>query len=172
MHLSVSCCSACLISLDGLSQTGSKWYDAHFSPSASCWSCSRACSSSLLPYDTQPGCWQYLLIALALLRLAFIPFFLLCNVQPRSDAFTVIFNNDSWPIAGVVALGLSNGFLATMAMVSAPEYVCAHNSMVLKLCMFRCSHFLLCLVSRLAVSQRSSERLHPPSWSCACLWGC
>ena len=73
----------------------------------------------------QLGLWRYVLITLALLRLLFIPFFFLCNVDlPRSGRFPVIFANDAWPIAGVTAFGLSNGFLATMALISAPEYVC------------------------------------------------
>lgn len=71
----------------------------------------------------QPGYWQYLLLVLTIVRIAFVPFFLFCNVQPRATHLPVFFVSDIWPIAGTLALGLTNGFLASMAMVSAPQCV-------------------------------------------------
>ncbi|XP_019850794.1 PREDICTED: equilibrative nucleoside transporter 1-like isoform X2 [Amphimedon queenslandica] len=69
------------------------------------------------------GKWRFLLLALTLLRFLFVPLLLWCNVQPRSIHFHVLFHNDVWPILFITALGLSNGFLASVCMVSAPQNV-------------------------------------------------
>ena len=45
----------------------------------------------------------------------------MCNVQPRSDDFIVYLNGDVFPIIITTVFGLSNGFFASLAMVSAPQ---------------------------------------------------
>ena len=64
----------------------------------------------------QKGRWQYLLLVISLTRLIFIPLVLMCNVRPR--AVPVFFNSDVAPVLLTTALGLSNGFTASVAMVS------------------------------------------------------
>ena len=64
----------------------------------------------------QKGRWQNLLLVISLARVLFIPLFLICNVQPRR--IPVFFNNDVMPVVLTTGLGLSNGFTASVAMVS------------------------------------------------------
>ena len=70
-----------------------------------------------------PGKWKYLLLVFTVLRVLFVLLFLMCNVQPRSDDFIVYLNSDIFPIIITVIFGLSNGFFASLAMVSAPQCV-------------------------------------------------
>lgn len=58
-----------------------------------------------------------------LLRLAFLPLFARCNVQPRSVDSTVVFNSDVYPIVFMVLMALSNGYLSTLAMMAGPRYM-------------------------------------------------
>ncbi|XP_067831638.1 equilibrative nucleoside transporter 2-like isoform X2 [Heptranchias perlo] len=63
-----------------------------------------------------------LLMPLILLRVVFIPLFMLCNVKDRKF-LPVIFHHDCWFIAFIVALAFSNGYLATICMCYAPKRV-------------------------------------------------
>ena len=62
---------------------------------------------------------------LALARIAFIPLFLLCNVQPRGH-LPVVFNDDVVPIVLVWLFALSNGYLGTLCMMYGPRLVFYH----------------------------------------------
>ena len=64
-------------------------------------------------------------LILATLRLGFLPLFLNCNVvpaglEPKDD---VMFNNDIYPIIFMALMAISNGFLASCAMMNGPENV-------------------------------------------------
>ena len=72
---------------------------------------------------SQTGKWRYLLLLLTILRFLFVPLFLMCNVQPRSDHFPVLLTSDIWPVVINTLFGLTSGFFASLAMVSAPRLV-------------------------------------------------
>ena len=51
-------------------------------------------------------------LTLALLRLVFLPLFLLCNLAPHDRHLTpVIFHSDAVFIVLIIVFGVSNGFL-------------------------------------------------------------
>ncbi|CAH2321278.1 equilibrative nucleoside transporter 3 [Pelobates cultripes] len=70
-----------------------------------------------------PGPNSKLLPTLVLLRTLFIPIFMFCNYQPRKHIYTVIFQNDIYPIVFTALLGISNGYLGTLSMVYGPKVV-------------------------------------------------
>lgn len=55
------------------------------------------------------------------LRLLFFPLFLLCNVS--GSQLTTVFVSDAWPILFMVLFALSNGYLASLAMMLGPQLV-------------------------------------------------
>jgi equilibrative nucleoside transporter 1/2/3 len=65
------------------------------------------------------GKWKFVLLALTISRVVFIPMVMFCNAQGRS--IPVLFTSDLWPILLTTCIGLSNGFFASLAMVSAPQ---------------------------------------------------
>ena len=105
------------------------------------------------------GCWnKYLkspriLCGLSFLRLALIPAFIYCNVQPRSSALPVVFAHDAWPIFFMFVFGSSNGYLASVGMMFAPERVpkrdCDLTGMIMSFCIIAglsigaCASFLI-----------------------------
>ncbi len=62
---------------------------------------------------------------LAILRLGFVPLFLNCNVVPAGfePNDNVLFKNDLIPILLMAGMAISNGFLASCAMMNGPENV-------------------------------------------------
>jgi hypothetical protein len=74
---------------------------------------------------------------LALVRFVIVPFLLLCRLSKSS--LPLFFASDLFPIFFMVVLGLSNGFLSTLAMVTFPTMVSprkvaqAGNVMILSL---------------------------------------
>ncbi|CAK8677588.1 unnamed protein product [Clavelina lepadiformis] len=68
-----------------------------------------------------------LLVFLVILRVAFMPLFALCNVQPRTR-LPVIFNNDAYFIVFMAIFGLSNGHLSTLSMQYGPRCVESEHS--------------------------------------------
>ncbi|GFO35226.1 equilibrative nucleoside transporter [Plakobranchus ocellatus] len=67
------------------------------------------------PGPNRPG----LLLFLSILRIAFIPLLMLCNAQPRSH-LDVILGDDAYPIILISAMGLTNGYISTLAMSFGP----------------------------------------------------
>ena len=66
------------------------------------------------------------MLVLAFLRVAFIPLFMLCNISPpphKSRNLPILLNNDAWPAVLTVALGLTNGYIGSLCMRYAPEWV-------------------------------------------------
>ncbi|KAF5296664.1 hypothetical protein FQR65_LT10204 [Abscondita terminalis] len=82
------------------------------------------CGSYLTSFFAYPGP-KYLWIP-AVLRFAYIPFYLLCNYQPFEDhtrALPVLINNDwAYWIVGVT-MGLSSGYLSSLGMMYASKTV-------------------------------------------------
>lgn len=56
---------------------------------------------------------------LVIIRLAFIPFFLFCNFNPKTRHWPVLIENDLVYMVGNVLLGLSSGYLSSLCMMFA-----------------------------------------------------
>jgi hypothetical protein len=57
----------------------------------------------------------------ALARAAFVPLFLLCN--NANSQLPVVFASDAWPISFMVLMAVSNGYVASSAMMLGPSLV-------------------------------------------------
>ncbi|XP_068209553.1 equilibrative nucleoside transporter 1-like [Palaemon carinicauda] len=66
------------------------------------------------------GSW--ILYLFVLLRLVFIPLFLLCNHDPKSNIPSV-FTHDAWYIIIMLLFSLSNGYCSSLAMTYGPKLV-------------------------------------------------
>lgn len=65
-----------------------------------------------------------LMIVLAVLRVAFLPLLMMCNAKPHDRVhLPILLNNDAYPIALISLLGLTNGYICTLAMVYGPTHV-------------------------------------------------
>ncbi|XP_031449773.1 equilibrative nucleoside transporter 1 [Phasianus colchicus] len=82
---------------------------------------------SLTALFTWPGKDSCLLPVMVVLRVIFIPLFMLCNVQPR-DHLPVIFSHDAWYIIFMIFFSISNGYLASLCMCFGPKKVLAHEA--------------------------------------------
>ncbi|XP_067938783.1 equilibrative nucleoside transporter 3-like [Watersipora subatra] len=67
------------------------------------------------------------ILFLSIIRLVFIPLFIMCNAQPRNN-LPVWFNSDVYPIIIMVVFSLSNGYLSTLALMHAPALVSKQQS--------------------------------------------
>ncbi|NXV79528.1 S29A1 protein, partial [Atlantisia rogersi] len=82
---------------------------------------------SLTAFFTWPGKDSWLLPVMVLLRVIFIPLFMLCNVQPRTY-LSVVFSHDAWYIIFMIVFSLSNGYLASLCMCFGPKKVLTHEA--------------------------------------------
>ncbi|XP_067466594.1 equilibrative nucleoside transporter 1-like [Thunnus thynnus] len=64
---------------------------------------------------------------LVVLRVIFIPLFMLCNVQPR-HYLPVLFSHDTWYIIFMIFFSFSNGYLASLCMCFGPKKVPPHEA--------------------------------------------
>ncbi|KAM6977455.1 equilibrative nucleoside transporter 1-like [Aplochiton taeniatus] len=69
-----------------------------------------------------PGKDSKLLPLFILARCVFVPLFMLCNVQPRSN-LPVVFEHDAWFIVFMILFAFSNGYLASLCMCHGPKQV-------------------------------------------------
>ncbi|KAM3865320.1 equilibrative nucleoside transporter 1-like [Diretmus argenteus] len=60
-------------------------------------------------------------------RLVFVPLFMLCNVQPRSN-LPVYFSHDAWFILFMILFAFTNGYLASLCMCFGPKKVPRHEA--------------------------------------------
>ena len=60
------------------------------------------------------------MLAASVLRICFIPLFLMCNVDSNHSIMPLVFHNDAIPIVLVALLGFTNGYFGALAMTSAP----------------------------------------------------
>uniref|UniRef100_A0A3P8XI17 Solute carrier family 29 member 1a n=1 Tax=Esox lucius TaxID=8010 RepID=A0A3P8XI17_ESOLU len=74
-----------------------------------------------------PGKDSIMLPIMVGLRVAFVPLFMLCNVQPR-QYMPVIFEHDAWYIVFIILFSFSNGYLASLCMCFGPKKVAQHES--------------------------------------------
>lgn len=68
----------------------------------------------------QPQKDSVLLPVSILCRLAFVPLFMLCNVQPRLH-MPVFFHHDGFFIVFMIVFAFSNGYLASLCMCYGPK---------------------------------------------------
>jgi equilibrative nucleoside transporter 1/2/3 len=68
----------------------------------------------------QPQNKGWVVAMMSVLRIAFIPLLLLCNAQPRHH-LPVVMNSDLYYILIIVLFGLSNGYLANIALICVPK---------------------------------------------------
>ncbi|NXN93919.1 S29A3 protein, partial [Rhinopomastus cyanomelas] len=107
------------------SSSRSPWSTKYFVPLTSFFLYNFAdwCGRQITAWIQVPGPKSKLLPALVLLRTIFIPLFILSNYQPRAHIQTVVFNQDVYPVVFTALLGLTNGYLGTLAMVYGPKIV-------------------------------------------------
>nr|XP_019947951.1 PREDICTED: equilibrative nucleoside transporter 1 [Paralichthys olivaceus]XP_019947959.1 PREDICTED: equilibrative nucleoside transporter 1 [Paralichthys olivaceus]XP_019947968.1 PREDICTED: equilibrative nucleoside transporter 1 [Paralichthys olivaceus]XP_019947975.1 PREDICTED: equilibrative nucleoside transporter 1 [Paralichthys olivaceus] len=74
-----------------------------------------------------PGKDSMWLPILVVLRVVFIPLFMLCNVQPR-HYLPVLFSHDAWYIIFMIFFSFSNGYLASLCMCFGPKKVPQHEA--------------------------------------------
>ncbi|XP_053568724.1 equilibrative nucleoside transporter 1 [Bombina bombina] len=74
-----------------------------------------------------PGKDSKLLPLLIVLRVVFLPLFMLCNVQPRKF-LPVLLAHDAWYICIMILFAVSNGYLASLCMCFGPKKVDVHES--------------------------------------------
>uniref|UniRef100_A0A8C2T8Y5 Solute carrier family 29 member 3 n=1 Tax=Coturnix japonica TaxID=93934 RepID=A0A8C2T8Y5_COTJA len=105
--------------------SGSPWATKYFVPLTSflLYNFADWCGRQITAWIQVPGPNSRLLHTLVLLRTIFLPLFILCNYQPRAHIRTVLFNRDIYPVAFTTLLGLSNGYLGTLALVYGPKIV-------------------------------------------------
>ncbi|KAM9188544.1 equilibrative nucleoside transporter 3 [Mergus octosetaceus] len=105
--------------------SGSPWSTKYFVPLTSflLYNFADWCGRQITAWIQAPGPNSKLLPALVLLRTIFLPLFILSNYQPRAHIRTVLFAHDAYPVAFTALLGLSNGYLGTLAIVYGPKIV-------------------------------------------------
>lgn len=74
-----------------------------------------------------PGQDSKLLPLMIVLRLVFIPLFMLCNVHPRFY-MPVFFEHDAWYIVFMIIFAFSNGYLASLCMCFGPKKVLPYEA--------------------------------------------
>ncbi|XP_041803930.1 equilibrative nucleoside transporter 1-like [Chelmon rostratus] len=82
---------------------------------------------SLTAFCMWPNKDSMWLPALVVLRIIFIPLFMLCNVQPR-HYLPVLFSHDAWYIIFMIVFSFSNGYLASLCMCYGPKKVPQHEA--------------------------------------------
>ncbi|XP_039285038.1 equilibrative nucleoside transporter 3 [Nilaparvata lugens] len=80
----------------------------------------------LAGYLRWPNNKPWLVFFLSTLRFVFIPFFMLCNAQPRHH-LRVMVHSDYIFIAMTVIFGLTNGYFTNITMLSVPKIVHVHE---------------------------------------------
>ncbi|XP_074856363.1 equilibrative nucleoside transporter 3 isoform X2 [Carettochelys insculpta] len=103
--------------------SGSLWTNKYFIPLTSflLYNFADWCGRQITAWIQVPGPKSKLLPALVLLRTVSLPVFMLCNYQPRSHIKIVVFNKDVYPAVFIALLGLSNGYLGTLAIIYGPK---------------------------------------------------
>jgi len=64
---------------------------------------------------------MFLVLALSLLRIAFIPLFMFCDIPVKREFTTTVFDNEAFYIIFMSLFSLSNGYLSCICMMSAPQ---------------------------------------------------
>ncbi|XP_045147624.1 equilibrative nucleoside transporter 3 [Echinops telfairi] len=105
--------------------SGSLWTTKFFVPLTTflLYNFADLCGRQVTAWIQVPGPKSKLLPGLVLLRTCLTPLFMLCNYQPRVHLKPVVFTSDIYPILFTALLGLSNGYLGTLALMYGPKIV-------------------------------------------------
>ncbi|MXQ88376.1 hypothetical protein E5288_WYG021389 [Bos mutus] len=105
--------------------SGSPWSTKFFVPLTTflLYNFADLCGRQVTAWIQVPGPRSKALPGLALLRTCFVPLFVFCNYQPRGHLHTVLFQSDVYPVLFTSLLGLSNGYLSTLALIYGPKIV-------------------------------------------------
>uniref|UniRef100_G1SS25 Solute carrier family 29 member 3 n=1 Tax=Oryctolagus cuniculus TaxID=9986 RepID=G1SS25_RABIT len=105
--------------------SGSPWATKFFVPLTAflVYNFADLCGRQITAWLQVPGPRSKALPALALLRTALVPLFVLCNYQPRRHLALVLFTSDAYPVLFSCLLGLSHGYLSTLALIYGPKLV-------------------------------------------------
>ncbi|VTJ75834.1 Hypothetical predicted protein [Marmota monax] len=105
--------------------SGSPWTTTFFVPLTTflLYNFADLCGRQITAWVQVPGPKSKVLPGLVLLRSCLVPLFVFCNYQPRVRLATVVFRSDVYPVLFTCLLGLSNGYLSTLALVYGPKIV-------------------------------------------------
>uniref|UniRef100_A0A8D2DK15 Solute carrier family 29 member 3 n=1 Tax=Sciurus vulgaris TaxID=55149 RepID=A0A8D2DK15_SCIVU len=105
--------------------SGSPWATTFFVPLTTflLYNFADLCGRQVTAWVQVPGPKSKVLPGLVLLRTGLVPLFVLCNYQPRRHLTTVVFQSDVYPVLLTCLLGLSNGYLGTLALIYGPKIV-------------------------------------------------
>uniref|UniRef100_A0A8C3WVF6 Solute carrier family 29 member 3 n=1 Tax=Catagonus wagneri TaxID=51154 RepID=A0A8C3WVF6_9CETA len=105
--------------------SGSLWATKFFVPLTTflLYNVADLCGRQITAWVQVPGPRSKVLPGLALLRTCLVPLFVLCNYQPRVRLRRVVFQSDAYPVLFTSLLGLSNGYLSTLALIYGPKIV-------------------------------------------------
>ncbi|KAM5236442.1 equilibrative nucleoside transporter 3 [Ctenodactylus gundi] len=105
--------------------SGSPWTTKFFVPLTTflLFNFADLCGRQITAWIQAPGPNSKVLPGLVLLRTCLAPLFVLCNYQPRVHLTTVLFQSDVYPVLFTCLLGLSNGYLSTLALIYGPKIV-------------------------------------------------
>ncbi|KAM4852556.1 equilibrative nucleoside transporter 3 isoform 2-T2 [Thomomys bottae] len=81
------------------------------------------CGRQITAWIQVPGPKSKVFPGLVLLRTCLVPLLILCNYQPRTHLTTVLFQSDIYPMLFTCLLGLSHGYLSTLALIYGPKIV-------------------------------------------------
>ena len=62
--------------------------------------------------------YQYIVLYISLIRMVFLPLFLLCHVE--GSQWPVLFNNDVYPVVFMILFACSNGLVVSHSMMAGP----------------------------------------------------
>uniref|UniRef100_A0A8D1LZN7 Equilibrative nucleoside transporter 3 n=1 Tax=Sus scrofa TaxID=9823 RepID=A0A8D1LZN7_PIG len=105
--------------------SGSPWTTKFFVPLTTflLYNFADLCGRQITAWIQVPGPRSKVLPGLVLLRTCLVPLFVLCNYQPRVHLQVVVFQSDVYPVLFTSLLGLSNGYLSTLALIYGPKIV-------------------------------------------------
>lgn len=105
--------------------SGSPWATTFFVPLTTflLYNFADLCGRQVTAWLQAPGPRSKVLPGLVLLRTCLVPLFVFCNFQPRVHLRTVAFRSDLYPVLFTSLLGLSNGYLSTLALMYGPKIV-------------------------------------------------
>ncbi|XP_037351692.1 equilibrative nucleoside transporter 3 isoform X3 [Talpa occidentalis] len=105
--------------------SGSLWTTKFFVPLTTflLYNFADLCGRQITAWIQVPGPKSKVLPGVVLLRTFLVPLFVFCNYQPRVHLQTVVFQSDVYPVLFTSLLGLSNGYLSTLALIYGPKIV-------------------------------------------------
>ncbi|CAG2107518.1 unnamed protein product [Medioppia subpectinata] len=103
---------------------------------------------------------ETLLTVLSLLRLSFIPFFLLCNYYPYDRHMSVLVANDWVYITGAISMAVTSGYLSSICIMYCPVGVEPRLYFFIMLSVgHKTGHYLYFVDYKLNVTDHKSETL-------------